>query len=200
MKKLHSLAAGLLLVATAAAQAASLDGIVVSISEDSGFGFGKFTSCRSLGSTGAIGSGVELVGGPAGDECVGYFDADIDPLTQRLTLTGRENGNYEFGRLVITGLAPYGVASVTTVSHNLFDPLYFEGDMATATPPPVVSFTADSITISFSAQGLGDGQFNYGLGDAYTSVFQLSAVPEPQTWALMVVGLAAVGAAARRRA
>ena len=136
--------------------------------------------------------------GAPGAGCTGFFDVDIDPVANTLTLTGRQVGNYEVGQLVVSGLSSFGVGGVSLVSNNLIDPTAY-GDFATAFPTPSVAFTADSITIEYSAFGLGDGQFAYGNGDAFTTVFQISAVPEPGAAALMLLGLGAVGAFARRR-
>jgi hypothetical protein len=58
-----------------------------------------------------------------------------------------------------------------------------------------VTHTADSIEVAW-----GGTSFNQ---DTYLKVFfgpsPLPPIPEPETWALMLVGLAGVGAAARRR-
>lgn len=184
-----------------AAQATGLAGVVAQIDQNSGFGFDTaFGPCYSLSGSAAIGAGIELVGVDIPNSCVGYFDVDIDPVSNLLTLTGRQVGNYEVGRLAISGLASFGVGSVTLVSNNLMDPTaYSNPPFATATPTPSISFTADAIAIEYSAQGLGDGQFAYGNGDGFTAVFQISQVPEPAALPLMLLGLAGLGSLLRRR-
>jgi len=50
-------------------------------------------------------------------------------------------------------------------------------------------------TYSFSITGLGEGGIPAGLGVR----LDMAAIPEPATWAMLIVGFGLVGAAARRR-
>lgn len=47
--------------------------------------------------------------------------------------------------------------------------------------------------------GVSDGNFGDNGGEYRIQVFQLQPVPEPETYAMMMAGLAALGAVARRR-
>jgi len=198
---LRHAAGTLLLLPLLSAQAASLDGLAVQIDQRSGFGFGgAFSDCFAQSTAAVVGAGVEQVGvAGSGDGCVGFFDVDLDPVAGTLVLTGRENGNYEVGRLSISGLGAYGVGGVTLVSSNLIDPNAYGGDH-TAVPSPSIQFSSDMVSIEYSAEGLGDGQFSYGNGDAFTAVFQISQVPEPAAAAMLLLGLGGLGLLARRRA
>jgi hypothetical protein len=60
-----------------------------------------------------------------------------------------------------------------------------------------VSFSGTALSVSFAdVTELNVGFDNVTFGSAVASV---AAVPEPETYALMLAGLAVVGAAARRR-
>ena len=62
-----------------------------------------------------------------------------------------------------------------------------------------MAFTATSATTS--VQLLGSAAINYiGLDNVSLDLVSAAPIPEPETWALMLGGLAAVGAWARRRA
>ncbi|RZS58186.1 PEP-CTERM sorting domain-containing protein [Sphaerotilus mobilis] len=57
--------------------------------------------------------------------------------------------------------------------------------------------TGSEATIEFIAQG--DDRSRVALDDVRVEINAVSAVPEPETWALMLTGLAAIGLRARRR-
>ena len=69
------------------------------------------------------------------------------------------------------------------------------GDHSWATFNTLVQATSSSTVLNFAALGNSDG-----LGTSLDKVSLTTAVPEPQTYALMLAGLAAVGFVARRRA
>ena len=108
-----------------------------------------------------------------------YFEVDF------ITLAGWQEGtvlrlsDFDFREI------PYPVylAGIAYVESNLVGAF-------------TVTHTADSIDVNW-----GGTQFNE---DTYLKVFfppsPVTAVPEPETWALMLAGLASVGAISRRRA
>ncbi len=174
------------------------------ITAESGFGTlgGSFSSCKTGTNTAAFSSGILLNTINYTGDCIGFFSATLDTTAKTITLTGLENGNYESGLFSITGIVGTTITGLTTVtSAGLFDPtVYVPG--AEDVPTPILSFTGNSISISFTSIGSPSGQFAYS--DDGSAVFAYttggpSAVPEPATWAMMIGGFGMVGGAMRYR-
>lgn len=58
--------------------------------------------------------------------------------------------------------------------------------------------TGSSATIQFDTVGLNKGGYDVGL-DKVSLLAEEGAVPEPSTWAMMLLGFGAIGTAVRRR-
>jgi PEP-CTERM motif len=198
LRILKTIVASAIAVAATGASAASF-------TQASGFGVANVgNSCELLQNTTAFATGTVLDGSMAGVEnCVGWFQVDLDVANGLITLTGLEHGNYEFGFLEITGITEVTILSLSTLSYtSLFDPDYY-ADPAVygGIPAPVLSFTGSSIRIDFSTLGETPPQFTYD-GDGGTAVFAFNAgnpIPEPATWGMMILGFGLVGSALRRK-
>ena len=136
----------------------------------------------------AVGPGVELTcpgGGVGGGLCSGFVDSstiDLGVDTLALAITGGTapwsgaafNG-YEF-----SGLSAGGLWSGYSLTTN------FAGLDASR-----ISFTPDAVRVNM--QGIAPSQ-----GQSFTITLLSAAVPEPATWAMMLVGFGAVGVSMRR--
>ena len=125
------------------------------------------------------------------------FGAGVGTTTSTiLTANGDESFEVVFGSAVtafgfdayFNGLGPVqvqlfnGASLVYSFGVDGYD---HQGHLGFSGMGPVTSFTFVSTS---------GGQLNTGIDDLYTT-----AVPEPSTYALMALGLAAIGAVARRR-
>jgi hypothetical protein len=86
---------------------------------------------------------------------------------------------------------------------------YAGADNTFYTPPPFVDFSGVSFFTATNSFGIGWTGSNYGIVDFNSNpggtccgteiTFGIAAVPEPSTWAMMILGFAGVGFMAYRR-
>jgi len=137
--------------------------------------------------SGTVGPGIELQN-IAQFALPGFFviDADIDISATQLKLSYRENNSTAAGSFngYVVHFSDPGFAGITGLSLN----------PATSidTRHLRLSFEHDKLLISLPGTALQSGQ------DLLLDL-RVAAVPEPQSWALLLGGLALVGGLARRR-
>ncbi len=126
------------------------------------------------------------------------------PFSDIFTFTLPANGGSGYSVSNFTLLPGiYGTALTTLTLMSNADGILFNGDdtfvSSSSTPGGA------SIGLSVSAQAAGNYYINVtGIttapaGGIYTGAISVTAVPEPETYAMMLAGLAALGFLARRR-
>lgn len=91
---------------------------------------------------------------------------------------------------ILSALRANSVTSVLVVPHD-----YSSGTL--------LSDTTTFLDASFASLGLTPGTYVYGWGsgaDADTFTIDIGAVPEPSTWALLLLGFGGLGFAGYKRA
>lgn len=172
LKTLVGLAA---LLATGAASASLLDGQTVNYQY-----FFPDTSTPYINAPNGdyvVGPGVEITN-LVTDMASAALDLSDTQITVLFHEVGFNTGSFNGFRIndVNLSIASFGAVTINSASNVTLD-------------PSRISFDADNIWVSFA----GD---SYSLGDKL--VLDVSAVPEPQTYALMLLGLVGVAAVSRR--
>jgi hypothetical protein len=150
-----------------------------------------------------IGAFGEAVPAPVGGGTYGaYFSTDTgaDIIFQKLTLPA---GQYQFSFDIYApsnGLAnPFDASYVAGVSHGseLFGTAK---DLAAGWNDLSVDFTSNGKSqfafFAFHGDGMGNIPF---AADVVVDNFSVTAIPEPSTWAMMLLGFAGLGYMAFRR-
>jgi len=125
---------------------------------------------------------------PGFDEALAFYDADIgntDPSDPRLN----DLGNYD-PLLLANGTDQIFKTSVVTTPSHGFTPWRYETFTFTA--------TSSTATLSLLAYGTPVGQPPFSLIDGI-SIDTSTPVPEPTTWAMMLLGFGLVGGVMRTR-
>lgn len=191
----------LLAAAAMSISAFSTSASAAEIVAENGFGtIGGLSSCKSGSNSTGFSSGTLLSAGNWSGGCAGFYQVDLDTNLQTLTLSTLQGGNYESGFLSITGISEVAISGLSIESLGGL----FLDDGFYGVPTPVLSFTSDSILIEFSRIGQSPGQFRFNDTVGQQAVFSyqtagMAAVPEPATWAFMLLGFFAIGAMIRRR-
>jgi hypothetical protein len=169
-----------------------------------------FSALGPQASPGAINDAFNAAGAGAGTMTVdlaGYLslDGDGNCCTDvfHINLNGTEIYTASFnlggGGVNTVYLAPAGSTALVTTNGASDDPhnstqITWAGGSALITLP--VSFVAGNNTLQFSYTGAGQGTGDEAWGLNQVSI---NAVPEPESYALLLAGLAATGFVARRR-
>ena len=132
---------------------------------------------------------------PAINTTVGGFDASGDTIIEGLVLSGSVFGALLFDGSLFVNPDPNTILfSGVGLSIILNEQILSSGGIET-----------NAIHIAFNDFALGTGLKNGDIILAHTEAFATTgsggpgAVPEPATWAMMLIGFGAVGAGMRRR-
>ncbi len=121
------------------------------------------------------------------------FNVFLDTVAQTITLTGDGNNVYQTISFDLTGVTGLNFTGFTAVTP------YGATSRRSADYGVTTSFTSDSLRISYAVTSITKGNvFEITTGKSVFS-YTTGAVPEPGTWALMILGFGLVGYAMRRR-
>lgn len=155
------------------------------------------SACNSASSVGSFATGQVITYNANG--CQGGYSVFLDTVAKTITFTTAQApfADYRFSEFKITDIAGM---SITSLSALQTAPLF--NTSRNPAPAPQLSFTSSSIRIFFGERSSSAPIFDFSTNGgkaifAYNTV--AGAVPEPSTWALMLIGFGAVGGAMRTR-
>ena len=129
---------------------------------------------------------------------IGGLDASGSTIIEGLTLSGSVLGGLSINGSLYANAAPNTVLlSIDGLSIILNEQTLF-GDGTTST-----GISTNAIDVVFNHFALGtdilNGNVIIGHSEAFASLGQAAAVPEPATWAMILFGFVSIGVAMRRR-
>jgi hypothetical protein len=157
-------------------------------------------SVVKTGTSGAYTYDFSLTNNIGGTNSLYFFGVDLDGTIVGTPLTWSGSGNQN------AGWTNQFYGGSTTVYPNTWCCSYGGTPIGQTTSGFRVESALDPATIKFFAYAVfgtapdGDGHFNTSYNPGYEGVVSLAGgVPEPATWALMILGFGAIGGAMRRR-
>jgi hypothetical protein len=126
---------------------------------------------------------------------IGYAEVGLaDPVNLFLEFTNDLAGGYSFS--FTTSSANVNIAEAFVTGAGLLSPLslFKTVDDGTTEQWKLSNYGLDAGTYRLTILGAAPG-----IGDSLTGTVNFTAVPEPATWALMILGFGLVGGALRRR-
>lgn len=154
------------------------------------------TACNSSSNSGPFATGQVITYSP--QDCLGGYSVFLDTAARTITFTtaAAPFADYRFSEFNVTGITEVAINSLTAIQTA---PLF--NTSSNPAPSLVLSFTSSSINILFGTRSSSTPIFDFSTngGQAVFAYNTLAAVPEPATWAMMIVGFGLVGGAMRQR-
>ena len=120
----------------------------------------------------------------------GVVFADWDASTNILTLFSQDRWDFQTFNFTVNNILFDSAQAISGITH-------IGGSLTTTGIVPTLGFTGNSVSINYASGPVfnftgNSAQFQVALTDL------AGGVPEPATWAMLIVGFGAVGVAARR--
>jgi PEP-CTERM motif len=103
--------------------------------------------------------------------------------------------NFLYGSLYTITLGQLAAGTILTITHDDGVSVFDNGIQVNSTVSGPTSVVTDTVDITTT----GDITLYYSRQNGTPSILQVSAVPEPSTWAMMILGFVGVGFMAYRR-
>jgi hypothetical protein len=144
----------------------------------------------TIDSSTMVTSGPEVIGPDA--VRINYQDTGLtDPFTETLTFTNTEAGEYVISLVTNFASVNFTSAILTGPSGPLALTSQIDNGVLERWTTPVTGLLAGTYTLTIMG--------NTGTDTQIGGHIDIQAVPEPATWAMMLLGFGAVGFAMRRR-
>lgn len=177
----------------------TINGINFALASDNGVGTGVFQSNNS---------GIDITGLNIGGASVAYtiinsafgaFGANVGTIT----FNGSGGASVSFNLVEGLNVRDHYFGNFNNVATNLYGTAAYSNGSEVADGPGEVHFDVQKFNLSgLNGQNITSISFNgnnAGGGEPFLAAITTGGVPEPATWAMMILGFALVGGVMRQR-